>query len=694
MFRKLLVLLLILGPGTLEAQRFGEAVEVAIVEVPVTVVDRSGNPIQGLTRENFEVYDDGRRAPIEYFEVVDLATVTAVPGRPVPPVAYRNFLLLFDLANSKPGTVARAQAAARTFLQGKLTNRDLVGAAVYTPNKGLRMLTSFSADRKLVMDAIDALGSSVEFRVADPLLLAGSGLLSAPLDSGAGARSGPVADQKAQGESEYAEERAAYDRATTAAQTSELTARVRSQLQNMGGIARALDGLHGQKQVILLSEGFDPRLIAGRQDISGQKAQEENAAIASGEIWKVDSDERYGSASGVREINDMASLFRRSDVRLHAIDIKGLRSEVDAREGVQKSSNEALFMITEPTGGSVFKNANDLGSNFDRLLKRQQYIYLLGITAKSSNKPGKFHTIKVKSTVRGAEVAHRAGYHEASERNSDLSRTLGLAEILVTDTPVNDVPLTVFASAAPGTGTAARVPVVVEISGPKLLQGLTGANATANIFVYAFDEQQQVRDFMQQRVVLDVAQTGDLLRQTGVRYVGALRLEPGTYAIKALVRIDETGRTGFLRTELEVPAYGERAVLQPLAMGDATKWVTLLSPSRGEDAAALLSVGSEPFVPSSPAVIAPGVPLRFALMVYRTQIADLGVTPVIVNPDGSTKEAAVTLVGRTQPDAVGVTKLVFEFKPDGLQQGAYELRLNVTPKDSPTSTVSLPFSIR
>ena len=54
----------------------------------------------------------------------------------------------------------------------------------------------------------------------------------------------------------------------------------------------------------------------------------------------------------------------------------------------------------------------------------------------------------------------------------------------------------------------------------------------------------------------------------------------------------------------------------------------------------------DPFVPSSPAAIEPGVPLRFALMVYRTQIADLAVTPVVVHPDGSTKEAAVTLVGR------------------------------------------------
>lgn len=691
MRRAAVLLLLCLISTTLSAQRFGEAVEVTVVEVPVTVVDRAGAPVQGLTKENFEVFDDGKRVPIEYFEVLDLATITAAPGRPIPPVAYRNFLLLFDMANSRPGTITRAQAAARSFLDDtSLTARDLVGVAVYTPSNGLRMVTSFSADRTLVKNAIDALGVTVEFRVADPLML----VQTKTPDTGSS--QSVAGERKAEIEAALNADIAAFDAMIRTGQTSEATTRVRTQLQNFGGIARALDQLRGQKQVILLSEGFDAKLIAGRQDLSGQRAQEDAAAIASGEIWKVDSDERYGSASGIREINDMAALFRRSDVRLHAIDIKGLRSDVDAREGVQKSSNEALFMVTEPTGGTVFRNVNDLGSNFGRLLKRQQTIYLLGINTKSSGKEGKFHTLKVKTTnvARGVEVSHRTGYHESSTRTSDLERTLSLAEILVTDTPVNDVPLSVFATAAPGPTSAARVPVIVEVSGPKLIEGLTGNNASANLFVYAFDEQQQVRDFMQQRVVLDVAKTGDTLRKTGVRYVGALKLEPGKYAIKALVRVDQTGRTGFFRTDLTVPSYAEQAVLPPLAMGDAANWITLLSPTRGQDAASILSVGPDPFVPSTPARITAGTPLRFTLMVYRTPVADLGLSPVVVTPDGSTREAAVTLVGRTQPDAVGVTKLVFDFKPDGLAEGTYELRMNVTPKNAPPATVSLPFVIR
>jgi VWFA-related protein len=689
--RRTLLAALLLSSFTAYAQRFGEAVEVAVVEVPVTVVDRAGNPIAGLTRENFEVYDDGKRAPIEYFEVVDLATVTAAPGHPLPPVAYRNFLLLFDLANSHPGTIGRAQAAARDFVGSNLTRRDLVAVAVYTPSNGLQMLTAFSGDRALVTKAIDSMTGSVAFKIADPLLLVEA--------SGPSTSSNQPKERNAAREDAVREERADYDRATKAMQASEMTTRLRSQLANLGGVARALDAMRGQKQIILLSEGFDPKLIMGREDLSFQKTQEENDAIASGEIWKVDSDQRFGSASGVREINDMASLFRRSDVRLHAIDIKGVRSDVDAREGMKKSSNEALFMLTEPTGGTVFRNANDLGTNFQNFLKRQQLIYLLGITAKPSGKPGKFHSIKVKTTIRGAEVAHRSGYHEESNRTSDLQRTLDLADILVTDANVTEVPLTVIATAAPGSGApgseaTARVPVVVEIPGTKLLEGVSGNSVTANIFVYAFDDKNQVRDYMQQRVVLDIAKTGDTLRKTGVRFVGALRLNPGKYAIKGLVRAEESDRTGFMRTDLEVPVFAEGSVLAPLAMGDVGSWITLLSPSRGEDASAVLSVGPQPFVPSSPAVIAAGASLRFALMVYRMSIADLGVSPVIVSADGSTRDTTLALVGRTQPDSAGVTKLVFDFKPDGLAAGTYDLRLNVTPKNQPPSTVTLPFTVR
>ncbi len=667
-----------------EGQRFGESVQVTVIEVPVTVADRSGNPVRGLTKESFEVYDEGKRVPIEYFEVVDLVEIPVQSKKPLPPAAYRNFLLLFDLANSSPGTISRSQQAARDFVTSQLTGRDLVGVATYSAQSGMKMLTSFTTDRRLVSTAIDTLGHTASFKVTDPLMLFGGAV-----DTAGTLTEASKGDKLAVLNEEMAE----VSRMASTTQDSEMRTRIRTQLVNFAGIARSLDRLHGQKQVILLSEGFNASLMTGRQDLGSKQTREENDAVLSGEIWTVDSEQRFGSSSGASEIQQMADFFKRSDVRLHAIDIKGIRTDVDAREGSQKSSNEALYLMTRPTGGTVFKNANDLGSSFESLVKKQEVIYLLGFQSRPSGKPGKFHNLKVKTTAKGADVTHRSGYYEPSDRVSELARTLSMAEVLVTDAPIDDVPLSVVAAPAPGGPNMSRVPVVVEIPGKQLLEGVTGASVNATVFLYAFDEKREVRDSLQQRIALDLNKAGDALRRSGIRYIGALRLPPGEYALKALVRVDETGRMGFLRTDVTVRAFAEQSVLAPIAMGDPAAWVTLVNPARGQDAAAVLSIGGQPFVPQARTALAAGAEQRIALLLYRMPIEDLAVTPAVIAADGSSREVKLALVGRTGTDPAGIAKLVFNFKPEGLDKGEYTLTFTVTPKGGSPSVVTIPFSM-
>lgn len=674
--------------GAARGQRFGESVQVTVIEVPVTVSDSAGKPMRGLTKENFEVYDDGKRVPIEYFETVDLAEVRTDAKKTLPPAAYRNFMLLFDLANSTPATIGRAQEAAREFVTSQLKDRDLVAVATYSAQNGMSLLTSFTSDRRLTSTAIDTLGKSASFKVADALRLT--------------AELGPLGNTQSQGVAGSREEIAAIlhqeyaelTKANVASHEDQMRTRVRTQLMNFAGVARALDRLHGQKQIILLSEGFDPKFITGRQQLGFQNTQAENDAVLSGEIWNVDSEQRFGSTTGQSEIQQMADLFKRSDVRLHAIDIKGIRADVDAREGAMRSSNEGLYLVTRPTGGTVFKNANDLGANFDRLLAKQEVIYLLGFSARNTGKPGKFHNLRVKTTVRGAEVSHRSGYYEPSDRVSELAQTLTMAEVLVTDAPIRDVPLSVVVAAAPGPQNVARVPVVVEIPGTQLLQGVTGKDVRARLFIYAFDSKGEVRDSIQQPIGLDLAKVGDALRKSGIRYIGALRLPAGNYAVKALIRVEETGRMGFLRTDLTVPAFTSTSVLAPLAIGDPQSWVMVLDPARRNDATSVLTLGGQPLVPQARTAISNTTDQRVALLLYRMPMEDLAVTPAVISPDGSSREVKLALVGRTAADPSGVSKLVFNFKPEGLAHGDYNLSFTITPKGGTSTVAMLPFTVQ
>ncbi len=88
----LLLLVLLLGAPTAVAQSYSESTDVVVVEVPVQVLNGAGEPVRGLTADDFEIYERGRKQKIVGFEVLDLTV--EVPGnqpkaRQAPPPGSR-----------------------------------------------------------------------------------------------------------------------------------------------------------------------------------------------------------------------------------------------------------------------------------------------------------------------------------------------------------------------------------------------------------------------------------------------------------------------------------------------------------------------------------------------------------------------------------------------------------------------------
>jgi len=677
---------LLVAAAVFAQQKVTESVQVVVVEVPVTVVDRDGNSVRDLTKENFELYDEGKRVPIEYFEMLDLPEITKQQTTTaLPPAATRHFLLMFDLANSSPGTIKRAGGAAKDFVD-QLGKRDLAAVATFSVENGARMITNFTRNRTLLVNAIETLGHPSYFKVGDPLMLSAvrSGG-SADIGKG-GPDTEAVLGEMAR-ESEVIQQKS---------QDAERRERLRTQLRNMGSVARALDRLNGQKQIILLSEGFDASLVTGRENLSSEEAKNETSDALSGEVWKVDTDKRYGSSTSSGDIDDMVSLFRRSDVVLHAIDIKGLRGSSDVTSmsaGGSKKSFESLYLLTKPLGGTVFKNANDLTDNFTKLMKQQEVVYLLGFTAKSADKPGKFHNLKVKAVnARGGRVTHRAGYYEPAPL-TNLERNLTAAEIMMTDAPIDDVTVNVTAVPLPGPSGRARVPVMLEMPGERLLQGLTGNTATAQVLLYAFDKDSQVIDFVQDKITLDLVKAGPTVRAGGVRYYATLRLPPGDYAVKALVRVDESAAIGFKRNDLSVPTFTSATVVPPVLFSEAGNWAMILGPSRGDNYAYPFAAGEAKYIPKRDPLITASGDYKVALFLAKVPLENLSLVPTLVT-GGTSKPADLKLIGRTSPDESGLYTLIFQFKPSSIAAGHHELRFDVKTKDGVASAVTLPFTIQ
>jgi VWFA-related protein len=555
-----------------------ETVNVNVVEVPVTVVDSSGNPVRGLTAANFEVYDGGKKQAVTSFDKIDFgSTETANAISPLNPAARRSFLLLFDLGFSSPKSLVRAQEAARNFVKTAVQPRDLVGVGTIDNDHGFRLQTAFTTDRELVESVIaDPSG----FRGNDPLQIANKTVV-ADLTNGDSARTPqPSSGNAGIANSELAERQLQMTRSNE----QYVRARVEKQVDYLGQLAKTLRAVPGRKQVILLSEGFDAKYLQGRDVRDTEAASRESAAITSGQYWTVDNDARFGSSASMSLLDRMAQAFRASDVVLHAIDIQGVRVQNDVIGGANLNSNAGLFTIARPTGGEVFQNSNDLKNNFARMLRAQEVVYVLAFQAPSAGS-GKYHDLKVKLVNANGRVNYRTGYYENGGETS-TERALTTAEVIVNDIPQDDVHVAAFAAAFPSGNGSSQVPVILDISGPDLMKQARGNMASAEVFVYAFDEEGVVRDRLYQRLTLDVKKVGDRLK-SGVRYYGTLVLPPGSYAIKSLVRSgepdkkNENEKRGYARTNVIVSKTGAVAVLPPIPIDEQPKWVLVRGADRG-----------------------------------------------------------------------------------------------------------------
>lgn len=639
----------------LAAQQFEERVDVNYVEVPVTVIGKDGAPVRGLTKANFEIREDGEPRAIESFDAIDFAA--ADPRKaisPLNPASRRNFLLLFDLSYSNPNAIARAQQAARNFIARSIGGRDLVAVGTVDVDRGFRFLTAFTTDRELLTAAI---ADPRSYRSADPLQIAGTPSIEVPRASSRVGERESIALENMQDVARLS------GRIDDALQRT----RVKKQVEMLGSVARSLQKLAGRKHLVLLSEGFDPRLIEGRAAEEGEEAAEENRAVSVGEMWKVDSDKRFGSAGHQRDIALMADAFRRADVVLHAVDIQGVRVQNDLRGGSKFNSNAGLFLLASSTGGTVFQNSNDITSEFDKLTRQHEVVYVLGFHA-PAGRAGQFHDLSVKlaAAPAGARVQHRGGYYGAGAE-STVERALTTAEIIVNDIPHEDVDVAALAAAFPA-GERALVPVVLEIGGAGLLKAAKNDTATADVFVYAFDEDGIVRDSLHQRVVLDLGQVGARLRDSGIRFYGTLHLPPGTYAVKNLVRIAESDTKGYRRIDLTVPEPNDVAVVRPLFFDDAGNWVMVKAARDQATTPYPFVISGDPFIPAARATLRKGEPRLFALFVYN---ADPDELTIDVTP-------TATLVSQATTDEV--TKFVYAL--ERVPAGVNELNVAVRKKGS------------
>jgi VWFA-related protein len=695
--------------------KFEDTSQVVAIEVPVNVVGRDGQPVRGLTAADFEVFDGGDRQPITGFEVIDLSSRESATRRleeaarveELGSSARRNFLLLFDLSFATPTAILRARLAARDFLLESLHPSDLAAVATYSLETGPKLVLSFTPDRAQLARAIDTLGLShvMDARDRDPLrfIIAQEDDLAASTSSG-GTGSGP--EMAAQRDQALGEQLQYLAHQANQSQRAFEVSRISAYTRSLAEMARSLNAVNGRKHVLFFSEGFDSRLLVGQSTASAD-AEADNANAIQGRIQFVDNDSRYGNTGLQRDVSRMLEEFRRADCVIQAVDVGGLRNNADATGKASTNGQESLFYLANETGGELFKDANDLGGQLDRVLTRTSVTYLLSFQRSDLKHDGGYRRlrVKVKDAGQGARVSYRSGYYAPRPfRELDpLEKTLLAANGVINASSKREVAISVLAAPFRANEAQAYVPVIIEIDGKTLLTGHDGEKLGLEVYTYVTDKEGKIRDFFSQKVNLDLKQNArESLGRIGIKYYGHLDLAPGDYRARVLVRNMETGRTGSESVPLAIPVYSkaEPHLLPPLFMEAEQGWLMIREREGEEEQAASMVpypfiVKGEPYVPTARPVLEAEKAVSLCLVGYNLGKGDLRVEGTVLAQDGSAMEGGrLVMVERTATGISGLDKMLATFQPVGLRAGSYVLQATIRDGNGLQETSSLPFVVR
>ncbi len=700
------------APAPTTAQGTGERVRVVVVDVPVQVT-RRGEPVRGLTKDDFQLSVDGKKFEILSFDVHDtslsvgqkVSASSGAPGSaPAPP---RYFMLLFDLSFTDVAALQRSQRAAREIVADSIDSTDLVGVATYSATTGIRSLLNFTSDRAQIVAAIDSMGVNQQSGV-DPLNLA----LVDPARVFQGSLLGDTVQQQqdTKGTGLDFDRMANEQLLEIQRMVGQSDRRARSQqvanlIRDFSGLARLLDSVRARKQVIYLSEGFENETITATEDQAVQREMSDK--LASGRLWEVDVDQRFGDSTRQAQLDSMIDELRRSDCVLHTIDISdpGGANLEDGRAGggrMAMGGNQGLSAMASGTGGTYQRANAQVSEAIRDVLLGTQVTYVLSFNAAKFKQDGAFHKIKVKGAgaAKGAKLAHRPGFYAPVPAGSmrPEQQRLALGQQLMAAGEGGAIPTDALAMPFEMENGMALVPVLMEIDGKSLIGPRGAKQVGVQIFAYAVErEGGRIGDYFSKTIGIDVEAAGQAFTETGLKFYGAIKLPAGDYDLRLLVVEPASGRSNLRIVPLHVPdfATGEAELMPPLIPDPGGKWLLArVEPEEGEAPDPFpFTVNRRPFLPAAHPTAKVGETLRLMLIGRNLGEEALRAEAALTNAGGETWIVDLSPLRPASTEMEGYKAARTGLATADLEPGEYTLALTVT-AGGEERTTEVPFTLR
>jgi len=400
-------------------------VEVRQVLVPVVVTDKEGHHVTGLSKADFRVFEDGVEQTITAFSVENVGAPASVPPtasaaaqRVTPPVVpaskpvpvKRTYVICIDRLHTEFADLVRVRAAlsklfrseqvgdARYVVVALGTTTEVVEAPTTDPATVLRAIESKDFEKLFLGDKKGATGSDIQAfrRELDVARRACDEARPecAPLKMSLPFRAAQIAAQ---------------ERAVTAAF-----------LEQLRYLVQDLARESGRRTLVLISDGFP--LLPGKQ------------ALDLLEAYFPDSGNASYRENRKADLDAVLRVAAKQSIPIYTIDSRGLHPQDDfgsagtpgpvqlaKTNSINNTASEggALEDMAAATGGTAFKNDNDLFAGLARAFADGRQYYVLAYVPSNTSSDGTFRAISVLVRDGKLSVNAKRGYWAAGNSDSD-----------------------------------------------------------------------------------------------------------------------------------------------------------------------------------------------------------------------------------------------------------------------------------
>jgi VWFA-related protein len=407
-----------------------------LVEVNVMALDKKGQPVRGLSRDDFQVFDEGQPQAIQVFSVEEKTAPGPGPAAALPPGTFSNDLrqtapqgtlsvILFDELNTRIQDKLFARSRILGFL-AQLRPEDRI--AIYLLSDRLRVLHDFSSDTASLLRAIEKQTGTAARRL-DSAELETNTIGDEPID-------------------------AFLESAARRIHNDALRDRVRRTLNAVEWIARHLGSVPGRKNLVWVSGGFPLTLgfeVRRPGDTSFRDQEVFTADVARATravneaniaIYPIDARGLFTDPMDDGEFRAEQSFFLSRRGQAEGYDRNSeANSNNQARESGGNSQNQqsgrqgarprpavlpppprspalqrldatidSMVLLAERTGGRAFYNSNDIEGALRQTLDASQVTYRLAFAPTHNRWDGRFRRLRVKVHREGVRLHHRLGY--------------------------------------------------------------------------------------------------------------------------------------------------------------------------------------------------------------------------------------------------------------------------------------------